>query len=490
NNALLGYVGEIEISVLVPQGVNYVPSSSFLQYPGPEEFTDTPGSIDLGSLGSPEITQEDDLSVLTWDISLLLSDLGANLGLPGAQLPNENVLLASIDLQTSCDFIAGSTVQMRVNATRPCGEPIPTIQSAPIEVALQDASPTFSTETNVQIQGNLSCDNTVLVDVSIVLSSEDIGTQTNGSEFLELSFPSDFEFISGSLVPILNANDLAANPIIAEVDNTMNLSWDLPQNLVDGDEVHFNFEVDASALPIGEYNFGFNSVEIQEITCSGDECSVSMQMESVEWDVSKGACLQEILAVNDTFFIAINEPVVLSVLVNEHEQNLEVLNSTFDILNYPENAVVFEMNPGTFEYTPNQSWTGLDSMQYEICNSLSCDTAWVFITVYDPVSECNNLFFDDAFAMEIENCESEADFCLPITYETLDQYQVLVDGDEVSDFEICNLLEFTAYDMTNASWAQCVPEQQFPIEVLSWTIQGEVYAGTVVNSFGNLPEHN
>jgi large repetitive protein len=59
----------------------------------------------------------------------------------------------------------------------------------------------------------------------------------------------------------------------------------------------------------------------------------------------------------------------------------------------PENGVV-SINPttGAYTYTPLALFVGIDSFQYKVCDNGSpslCDTAWVFITISNPINSPN-----------------------------------------------------------------------------------------------------
>jgi len=55
-----------------------------------------------------------------------------------------------------------------------------------------------------------------------------------------------------------------------------------------------------------------------------------------------------------------------------------------DVVTQPTNGTVTDNDDGSFSYTPETDFCGVDSFSYSICNAAGCDTAWVLITVTCP----------------------------------------------------------------------------------------------------------
>lgn len=89
------------------------------------------------------------------------------------------------------------------------------------------------------------------------------------------------------------------------------------------------------------------------------------------------------VATNDNFVGSENNTITGSVAPNDSDPNNDLL--TFTLLNGPENGTLNDFGSnGSFMYTPNNGFSGLDQFTYIICdpNNL-CDTATVFIEVTD-----------------------------------------------------------------------------------------------------------
>ncbi|MBN2899029.1 MAG: tandem-95 repeat protein, partial [Clostridia bacterium] len=71
-------------------------------------------------------------------------------------------------------------------------------------------------------------------------------------------------------------------------------------------------------------------------------------------------------------------------LVNDVDCDNNIDAATFEILTQPEHGTVSDINltDGTFIYTPEEAYTGVDSLSYRICDADNqCDEAWVLLNV-------------------------------------------------------------------------------------------------------------
>jgi hypothetical protein len=95
-------------------------------------------------------------------------------------------------------------------------------------------------------------------------------------------------------------------------------------------------------------------------------------------------------AKNDAFFTPFETPVSNTVVTNDTYPT----GSTFGKVADPKKGTVTVNTDGTFTYTPNMGFTGIDTFTYSVClpspNSTVCDTARVVITV-GPVAKDDSL---------------------------------------------------------------------------------------------------
>lgn len=99
------------------------------------------------------------------------------------------------------------------------------------------------------------------------------------------------------------------------------------------------------------------------------------------------------IALNDTTSTNENTLVTVFPLLNDSDpiDNVSLDPASLAVVVNPQNGTFTVNANGTIDYTPNNSFTGLDSLQYRICDSgtplpAACSTAWIFINV-DPVND-------------------------------------------------------------------------------------------------------
>ncbi|MFN8243855.1 MAG: Ig-like domain-containing protein [Ferruginibacter sp.] len=97
------------------------------------------------------------------------------------------------------------------------------------------------------------------------------------------------------------------------------------------------------------------------------------------------------VAVNDSAIGAGGAPITVDVLANDYDPNNNIKPSTLSVFVQPNNGTGYYSN-GKIVYLPNGSFSGKDTLTYQICDSTAlCATGQVFLTVnpllVDPCSE-------------------------------------------------------------------------------------------------------
>ncbi len=82
------------------------------------------------------------------------------------------------------------------------------------------------------------------------------------------------------------------------------------------------------------------------------------------------------VAIKDTTHTVRGGRKVISVAAND-----TVRGGTIRVLTTPTHGTAIRLDSGSVEYVPNPGYCGIDSVQYEICNVVGCDTAWAIITI-------------------------------------------------------------------------------------------------------------
>lgn len=94
-------------------------------------------------------------------------------------------------------------------------------------------------------------------------------------------------------------------------------------------------------------------------------------------------------AIDDAFFGMENTPLSGNVALNDLSSSNISINST--PISNPSNGVIVLNTDGSFTYTPNQSFTGLDSLKYEAFISNLFDTATVYINIQPTIIPTLNI---------------------------------------------------------------------------------------------------
>ncbi|HOS47279.1 MAG TPA: Ig-like domain-containing protein, partial [Bacteroidia bacterium] len=88
------------------------------------------------------------------------------------------------------------------------------------------------------------------------------------------------------------------------------------------------------------------------------------------------------IALNDSVAVCANDSILIAVLTNDVDQEGDPLSVSVTLgPNYGTSSVDLA---GNIMYVPDPTYSGLDSLQYTVCDNQSpagCDTAWVFVDV-------------------------------------------------------------------------------------------------------------
>lgn len=83
----------------------------------------------------------------------------------------------------------------------------------------------------------------------------------------------------------------------------------------------------------------------------------------------------------DDFFVGLEDELVSgSVATNDFDLNFDVL--AYDLMQGPLNGIMTWSANGTFVYTPNPNWNGVETFTYQVCDTQNgCETATLTITI-------------------------------------------------------------------------------------------------------------
>src|SRR5690606_21403635 len=141
------------------------------------------------------------------------------------------------------------------------------------------------------------------------------------------------------------------------------------------------------------------------------------------------------MAVNDLITVLEDTPITGNVLANDSDVEGNALVAS--LITAPSNGTVVLNADGSFTYTPNSNYHGLDSLQYQVCDNGTpsrCDTAWVLLTI-DAVNDAPIIIGTPATTV---NQDAAYSF-IPYAYD--------VDGDDLT-FSIVNKPHWATFNPT------------------------------------------
>ena len=99
------------------------------------------------------------------------------------------------------------------------------------------------------------------------------------------------------------------------------------------------------------------------------------------------------IAINDATITTTNTPITSNAVSNDSDPNAGQL-LTFNRQTNPSNGSVVMVGNGTYTYTPNNSFVGVDSFRYQVCDNgvpTLCSSATVYITVNNVIAPVTNI---------------------------------------------------------------------------------------------------
>ncbi len=139
---------------------------------------------------------------------------------------------------------------------------------------------------------------------------------------------------------------------------------------------------DKSGIAVNMQRLFFNDVELQDGRTLAD------------YGIGNGSTIELILSTNrapiavvDELDVTENTPATGNVLTNDSDPDGNVL--TASLVTAPVNGTVVLNADGSFTYTPNNNYSGLDSLTYQVCDNgvpSLCDTAQLYFTIVDDIA--------------------------------------------------------------------------------------------------------
>ena len=140
------------------------------------------------------------------------------------------------------------------------------------------------------------------------------------------------------------------------------------------------------------------------------------------------------IAVNDTATTVLNTPLSNTVSLNDFDVDNNLDTLSFATTSNPVNGTIL-MNPnGTYTYTPNPGFIGLDSVSYTVCdlgNPIYCANATLYITVEAPI--CSAIIAKDTLFAGGKCDNGSLKVCVDIPLNKMINYGIFIDGIPYTD---------------------------------------------------------
>ncbi|MCP4438039.1 MAG: T9SS type A sorting domain-containing protein [Aureispira sp.] len=218
-------------------------------------------------------------SQLTFDINAYSSKINTEglIGTANADSTNERKIKLRFDLSTDCDFTSGTNFPISVEAERPCGDTIPTLNFnvTPIVIKGTGDAPYF-TQMRTNIDTVASCGSASTHNYEVYIRNLG-GGETRSSDEIVIQFPTDVSFLSYNPVAAGQINAPSTQPTQAVVAGMNQLTWAMPASIPVGDSVLFRFQIDVNAMPTfcGSYPSPTFTSFNTDLTCVADASTCS-----------------------------------------------------------------------------------------------------------------------------------------------------------------------------------------------------------------------
>ncbi len=157
--------------------------------------------------------------------------------------------------------------------------------------------------------------------------------------------------------------------------------------------------------------------------------------------------IDPILGCDDTLFInAIDPANIIQITTIEgipsEEECIDTTSlpgsfQTMTICGDPLNGTLV-LNGNCFVYLPNPGYVGSDEACLEICDDLGNCESWIVQITVLPLCSQFDFFPDGVLEIEADDCASLTSFCLPVEFDSIGNFGVLINGVPFSNFELCN----------------------------------------------------
>jgi|GEM_PF-1047903 len=205
------------------------------------------------------------------------TQIAANGGLSGtftSTTPGDRNVLITMEINTNCSFVSGSTLFFQVGGDEPCGAKAIGDQALLISDNLEIPEAISLYDANIAINTNslpTVCNTSAEVDVQIFIT----GGSTAGSDSSTITLPVGTSFDPGTFSCTTSAGVFCPTYTVTTVNGQEVLLLGIPVGMNSGDILDFSFEViaDLSLFSQGDSIQIVNTTTLSNIACGNIICS-------------------------------------------------------------------------------------------------------------------------------------------------------------------------------------------------------------------------
>jgi gliding motility-associated-like protein len=218
-NAKKGYAYDLLATAGLPPGLQIVPGTCQLAYPGNANFVNIPDPSLLAN------------NIYQWNINSLLPAI-AIAGLPGNDLQPQNTIRIRFKVIAQCGFVANTQPIFGIRGTEPCGKITNVLNKPGNPIQVQGLNPTYGVVINIQPVNSqpINCGGNQQFTVKITL----LGSPAAGDSVF-IIMPLGASLVAGSYLPGVNA------PTGAPQLTPKGFRIPLPVGISSGSNVEFKF---------------------------------------------------------------------------------------------------------------------------------------------------------------------------------------------------------------------------------------------------------
>jgi len=258
----LGYVRDMVVVVILPEGQSYEEGSLMFSNPGPPN-----GSF--VSVPDPEIDNPRRFVIRVSNYD----DILATEGLVGSKDPENSNILYRFNALTECGAASGGRARILLFSKNSCGDALPSIRRRSGRVRFRPA--VLGLDLDIQpteLSLNACSMESATTSAKITIGEADV----TSLDSVRIVLPAGLQYVPDSYVPGMNATPGNNPPRIIEGEDQV-LIWPLMVGLTSGDMVTFDIDVFATDVGqvCGDELIALEAFASFEAECMGEICSAS-----------------------------------------------------------------------------------------------------------------------------------------------------------------------------------------------------------------------